>query len=369
MPCLLRDTTSNIVRRKIAGGNIMSRRIYYELDEEDRLYVGELVSSIDTRNVNVSRTTMEECCARVLRKTKGRKEDRIPSVIELECIEEIRKSDDRSNDIDRREKACRPLYVFKGAVTTSLLKQGRGSIDSEIESLTWSDEEDRKGVRRQIRWDDIYRLSAIYSVWKANNGRDRDVFVKIEPWQVFECMHPSLKYYPESRIETFVGELNDTVERFRQLSGTYTDKKTGQSWNVDGDFFLRFEDGYTCFEGVERNEARLSMSTYQHLCDYKQSRLVYIPKRCLSSESEEDDNALSYLVYRHQTVEKDCRGSMRPSLLFSTLWENLCVPDEGDWSTTNTASTVRRLVEHLKPMFRGRNVKSDRITWKKENQE
>jgi len=357
-PELLWDVTSFRQEQSYRRRDDEMNRYYKCLDPDDRKYVKQVrdhyKKSVRDCYILDDRTA-EECIAKVLFEMQD-KATRVPTVMDsriMECLENSK------NTAMRRNKGNPYKYsIYNGLATTFLIQNGGDTYKtSKNEKIVVTSCHDN------ILWKDIVNMSAIYCAMNSNTFSLTGTQVTAE--QVFKTICAG--YYNDEMLKKFIDELNETVDRFNQIRGEYFEetKTVPREYPIsEKDKF--FFDCDTDEDGNAFNEdgvGTFRKSKYQDICE-RQSRIVPIDPKLVNCNDLDMSYTLSYLVYRHEFSR-----NMKHVISYNTMRRLLGKYPEGEFSYETMAFSVRKWLNELKPMFKGRKVGFDRVSWKEDKTE
>lgn len=326
--------------------------VYYKrLDADDRKYVKQVRDSYKRMCYDygiLDDRTVEECIAHVLCSHED-KLTRINTMIDAEIKEELKKSSKVTRSRNNGKNNPYVLRIYNGLATTLLTKaEGEDAIVTKNESI------ELIGGKNRIRWQDIVNMSAIYCTIGRNEEFATNDEIEINAEDVYRTICAG--YYYDETIKDFSDSLNETVNRFEALGGTYT--VDGKKRDIGSDTFF---SGLKTFD--DNGNASFIKSSYQKLCE-QQDRIIKIDPEYVHCNSLDESYVHSYLVYRH----KFSRNQKRV-ISYNTIRRVLGKYPTGDFSYDNMAFSVRRWLNELKPLFKGRKIGRDNISWKENNNE
>jgi len=365
-PELLWDVTSFRQEQSYRRRDDEMNRYYKCLDPDDRKYVKQVrdhYKKLRFEFGKIEDRTVEECISHVLCKMQD-KNERVPAVMDIMIQEELANSYNLARSRNKGKRIRSNPYVLKiynGLATTFLMQ------DSDEESQTTQNENlTLVGGRNDVKWQDIVNMSAIYSTLSRNMKCSSDKYVEVRAEDVFRTLCAG--YYNDKMLEDFTDSLNETVGKFYGLSGEYYVSKKRECESADdikeyvvsGQFFFDY-CGTDPFD--ENGTGIFHKSTYHDMCE-KQDRIVKIEPRYMYCDNIDKAYILSYLVYRHEFSR-----NQRHVISYNTMRRLLGKYPKDDFSFDDMALSMRQWLNELKPLFRGRKIGYDKVSWKEDKTE
>lgn len=326
-------------------------------DQKAWVYSHKELFDATVKMSGLPKETVRECFARILKRIITPDEEFVKSFLK----EELKKSQEHSERLGKKIDMTKALQIYNGIILNKMTAM-RTSYKKPLEDLVkvdiqWTCDET---CLKRIRWKQRMHLNAIYTmIATLYEDCDDDVMI-IDAERVYRLIHPKGNY--EADKGEFANDLNDTIDRFRNVSGRYTLKgKRGnenETITINSDYFLNcehpFDDEGKGYKGY------FAKSRFQTHCEQNKWVLSF-NSEYLKGKTLDEQYLYSYLVFFHETKMK---GEKPTVMDITTLKTKIGTQIFNDLQL-DTPRILTAYLKRLKPLYKDAKVieKDKKIIW------